>query len=144
MQRTNYGMLKTLLLGIITFGIYPLVIYCRMTDDVNLVCRKDGKHTMHYALLFFLVGPITLGIADLVWNNNICARMHNQLEKDKIDYNFGAGTFWGWGFFGALIIVGPFIFMHKRFKAMNLLNDKFNKKEAKRERREELEDIEDE
>ena len=144
MLRTNYGLLKTILLSLITFGIYAIVVYCRVVDDINLVCRKDGKKTMNYALLFFIVDPLTLGIAGLVWNHRMCGRIHDQLEKYKIDYNFGSGTFWGWGILGALILVGPFIFGHKRFKAMNLINEEFNKRDAKKHHDDDEDEIIDE
>lgn len=54
--------------------------------------------------------------------------MGDELYARRIDYSFGAGTFWGWGFFGTIILVGPFIFYHKFFKAMNLINADYNAK----------------
>ncbi len=141
-MRTNYGLLKTILLSLITFGIYAIVVYSRMSEDVNTVCRKDGKHTMHYALMFFLIAPLTLGIGSIVWTHRMCNRMRDQIEKDNIDYSFGAGTFWGWGVLGSLIIIGPLVFEHKRFKAMNLLNERYNEKEDRRDEREREEYVE--
>ena len=125
--KTNRGMLKTLLLGILTFGIYPLIVFSGISSDINLIAsRYDGKKTMHYCLLFFLVGPITLEIASLVWYHRISARIGNELSRRGIEYSFGAGSFWGWNVLGALIIVGPFIYVHKLFKAMNLLCADYN------------------
>ncbi len=39
---------------------------------------------------------------------------------------FGAGTFWLWGVLGSLIVIGPLVFLHKLFKAVNMLNESFN------------------
>ena len=125
--KTNRGLLKLILLGIITFGIYPIVFYSNLSTDINLIAsRYDGKKTMHYCLLLFLVGPITMGIAAFVWSHRLCARMGNELRRRGIAYKFGAGTFWGWNILGSLIGIGPFIFLHKLCKAMNLLCEDYN------------------
>ena len=125
--KTNRGMIKLILLGIITFGIYPIVFYSNLSTDINLIAsRYDGKKTMHYCLLLFIVAPITLGIAAIVWSHRICNRMGNELSRRGIAYKFGAGTFWGWNVLGSLIGVGPFIFLHKMCKAMNLLCEDYN------------------
>ena len=60
--KTNRGLLKYIIFSIITFGIYPLVFMSSISSDVNVVCsRYDGKKTMHYCLLYFIVSPITFG-----------------------------------------------------------------------------------
>lgn len=124
--RTNRTLLKYILLSIVTLGIYSIVCFSHISEEINLVAKSDGRHTMHFCLLFFLVSWVTLGIGSLVWMNNICGRMGVNLAARNIDYKFSAGTFWGWGFFGSLILVGPFIFMYKFFKSMNLLNEDYN------------------
>jgi len=125
--KTNRGLLKTILLSIITFGIYPLVLYSTISSDINLIAsRYDGKKTMHYCLLAFIVAPITLGIGGIVWCHKISNRIGNELTRRGIAYSFGAGTFWGWNVLGALIGVGPFIYIHKLLKAMNLLCADYN------------------
>lgn len=125
--RTERGLVKTILLSIITLGIYSLVLDAHISEDVNVVCsRYDGKKTMNYWLLFFLVGPVTCGIASLVWRHKLNARMGAELKRRNIDYNFGASDFWLWGILGMLIIVGPIVYFYKYLKAINLLNADFN------------------
>ena len=125
--KTNRGLLKTILLSIITLGIYPLVLYSTISTDINLIAsRYDGKRTMHYCLLVFLVAPITLGIGAIVWCHKISNRIGGELTRRGIAYSFGAGSFWGWNVLGSLIVVGPFIYIHKLLKAMNLLCADFN------------------
>lgn len=125
--RTNRGLLKYILLGIITLGIYPLVAMYHISEEINIVAAKDGKKTMNFLLLAFIFTPITFGIADLVWFHRICKRMGAEIDRRGISYGFGAGTFWGWNILGALIGIGPLVFIHKFFKAMNLLNESYNK-----------------
>ena len=125
--QTNRGMLKTILLSLLTFGIYSIVVYSGISSDINTIAsRYDGKKTMHYCLLFFLVIPITGGIAAFIWSHRLCKRMGNELCRRGIAYSFGAGSFWGWNILGSLIGVGPFIFLHKLCKAMNLLCADYN------------------
>lgn len=124
---TNKSLIKYILLNIITFGIYGIVVMSSVSSDINVIAsRFDGKRTMHYCLLFFLVGPITFGIAYLVWFHRISARIGAELKRRGIDYSISAGTYWLWGILGSVIIVGPFVFLHKLFKATNLLCENFN------------------
>lgn len=123
MFNTNRGLLKYILLSIITFGIYGLVVVCHISEEINVEASpRDGKHTMHFLWIFFLFAELTLGIAALVWRHRISDRIGDELSARNIDYSFGAADFWLWDILGSLIIVGPFIYTHKFLKAMNLLN----------------------
>lgn len=127
--KTNKGLLKTILLSIITFGIYGIVVMSSVSNDINVVAsRYDGKKTMHYCLLVFLVGPLTLGIGYIVWNHKLCNRIGAELQRRGIAYSFGAGDYWLWNVLGAMILVGPFVFLHKLFNAVNLMNADYNVK----------------
>ena len=126
--KTDRGLLKYILFSIITLGIYPIVVMTQISKEINEVATPtDGKKTMHFCLLTFLIAPITLGIGGLVWYHRICRRIDNQLHARNIDYKFGTATFWGWSFFGSLLAgIGPFVFTHKLLKAMNLINQNYN------------------
>ena len=127
--KTNRGLLKFILLSLITFGIYGLVVLSKISEDINTIASKyDGKKTMHYCLVFFIFSWLTIGIVPIVWQHKISNRIGNELRRRGIDYSFSAGTFWGWGVLGALIVVGPFIYYHKFFKSMNLLSADYNQK----------------
>lgn len=125
-MKTNRGMVKAILLSMITCGIYAIFFWSGIGEDINIIASKrDQKKTMHYCLLFFLVGPITLGIAYVFWFHRISARIGEELRARNIDYSFGAGSFWGWNVLGSLILVGPFVYLHKICKAMNLLVENY-------------------
>lgn len=126
---TNRGLLKFVLLSIITLGIYAIVVMSKISTDINVIASEyDGKKTMHFCLVVFIFSWLTLGIVPLVWNHNLCNRIGNELARRNIDYKFGAGTFWGWGFLGMIILVGPFVYIHKLLNAMNLLSADYNAK----------------
>lgn len=125
--KTNKGLLKTILLSLITFGIYPLVVMSAVSNDINIVAsRYDGKKTMHFCLLLFIVAPITFGIAGIVWYHRISNRIGNELSRRGIAYSFSATDFWLWNILGSLIVIGPFVYLHKMFKATNLMNAHYN------------------
>lgn len=127
--KTNKGLLKTILLSLITFGIYSLVVMSSVSNDINIVAsRYDGKKTMHFCLLSFVVAPLTLGIGMIVWYHKISNRIGGELKRRGVDYSFGASDYWLWNVLGSLIIVGPFIYLHKLFKATNLMCADYNVK----------------
>ena len=98
-----------------------------VSSDINVVAsRYDGKRTMHFCLLAFIVGPITLGIAYLVWYHNLSARIGRELSRRNISYSFGSSSFWLWNVLGSLIVIGPLVYAHKLFKASNLLCKHYN------------------
>ena len=126
--KTNKSLVKYGFLPLITFGIYGLVVMSSVSTDINIVAsRYDGKKTMHFCLLAFLVGPITFGIAYLVWYHKISARIGSELNRRNIPYKFDASSFWLWEFLGTFIIIGPFVYLHKLFKATNLLCEDYNR-----------------
>ena len=124
---TKRSLAKMFFLGIITFGIYPVVIWSRIATEINIVAsRHDGRRTMPYFAMVMLT-PVTLGILPLVWMHNFCCRIGDELKYRRINYSFGPRVFWLWGMLGSLILVGPFVFTHKLMTAMNRLNDDFNR-----------------
>ena len=127
--KTNKGLVKTILLSLITFGIYGLVVMSAVSNDINIVAsRYDGKKTMHFCLLCFIVAPITVGIAGIVWYHKISNRIGDELRRRGISFSFGASDFWLWNVIGSIIVVGPFIYLHKLLKATNLICADYNVK----------------
>ena len=127
--KTNKGLAKFIFLSMITLGIYGLVVMSSLSNDINIAAsRYDGKKTMHYCLLAFLVGPITLGIAYIVWFHKISNRLGRELRRRNIAYNFSASDFWLWNVIGSIIVVGPFIYYHKLFKSCNLICKDYNQR----------------
>lgn len=125
--KTNKSLVKFILLSLITFGIYGIVILSSVSNDINIIAsRYDGKRTMHYCLLCFLVGNITFGIGYIVWYHKISNRIGDELNRRGINYSFGAKDYWLWSVLGSLIIVGPFIYTYKLLKATNLLCENYN------------------
>lgn len=125
--KTDRGLVKFILLSLVTLGIYSIVYYSCISSDINIIAsRYDGKKTMHFCLMSFILTPITLGIYTLVWYHQLSNRIGAELKRRGIDFDFGAKDFWLWNILGSLIFVGPFIYVHKLCKTMNLLSEDFN------------------
>ena len=129
--KTNRSLLKYILLSLVTFGIYPLFLFSDIGSDINTIAsRYDGKKTMHYCLVALVFSWLTFGIVPIVWMHRISKRIGVELERRDIDYTFGAASFWLWGVLGALIVIGPLVYYHKLFNAMNLLSSDYNRNGA--------------
>ena len=125
--KTNKGLIKTILLSLITFGIYSLVVMSAVSSEVNIVAsRYDGRKTMHFCLLLFIVAPLTMGIAAIVWYHRISNRIGAELKRRGVAYSFSAADFWIWNVLGSLIVIGPLVYVHKLFKATNKMNADYN------------------
>lgn len=79
----------TLLLSIVTLGIYGIYIAHVMARDTNIVCASDGRRTRGVVgLLFFSF--ITLGIYSIFWEYSILTRWENFVnvsnEKPKCPF----------------------------------------------------------
>lgn len=123
---TDRSLAKMVLLGILTLGIYPMVIFSRIVTELNIAAsRYDGERTMPYFAMVLLT-PLTLFIYMLVWFHDFSRRIGAELRRRRLVYQFGARDFWLWNILGSLILVGPFVYMNKLMKSMNLINRDFN------------------
>lgn len=126
---TSRGLLKFVLLGIITLGIYDIVVMTESTNTLNKIAnRYDGKKTMHYCLMYFLIGWLTCGIAWLVWFHKISNRIGDELERRGHTRMLSASDYWLRNVLGAIIVVGVFVYLYKFFKAMNTLSEDYNRR----------------
>lgn len=125
--RTKRSLLKYVLLGLVTLGIYDIWQMSEVGETLNLIAtRRDGKRTMHYCLVFFLVGWLTLGIGWLVWYHKLSGRIGDEQAARGLPVTVTAATYWLWNILGSLIIVGPFIYAYKLLHAMNDLCADYN------------------
>ena len=95
---TKRSLIKMIFLGILTLGIYPMVIWSRLVGEVNMVAsRYDGERSMSFFGMVMLA-PLTLGIHSLVWMHKLCRRIGAELQRRRVAYTFGAKDFWVWCF----------------------------------------------
>lgn len=126
---TNKNIFKAIALWVLTFGLYGIVVMTSVSKSINRTATAyDKKSTMNYCLLYFLVGWLTLGIGYLVWYYRLTKRVDRELSRRNIDYLFTKGDYWLWNILGIMVLVGPLVYLHKLFKAINLINKDYNQK----------------
>lgn len=69
-------LLKIYLLTLVTFGFYRYYVCHKMAQDINLICREDGKHTTQGGKIF-LFSLLSFGIYDYYWYYKILQRIRN-------------------------------------------------------------------
>ncbi|MGN0220879.1 MAG: DUF4234 domain-containing protein [Prevotella sp.] len=120
--QNTYSFWKFIVFPFFTLGIYPLVKFTTMSNDVM---RCDGKTNCPFWVMALFLSGITLGIYPLIWWHNICCRI-GALNPSN---GFSVGTFWGWNVLGTLIAVGPLVFLWKLCNAMNSIAEQQNSEE---------------
>lgn len=58
---------KFWLLGCVTFGIYPLVVWNNMGKNLNAMAEKVGEAPIRSYVSAFFLGFVTFGIYPIVW-----------------------------------------------------------------------------
>jgi len=124
---TKRGLIRFLFFTVITCGIYTLFFVAGVSEDMNVLAgRHDGKRTPNLLLLPFITA-LTCGLGYFIYWHKFTARIHAELWRRGVDYDFRPGKFWGWGVFGILLFgLGPLIFFHKLCVALNKLSADYN------------------
>ena len=125
---TNRNIWKLLILNFLTCGVYGIIFFIPFSFDLDKIAPKpDRSKTMNY-LIAYVLSLFTFSIVLAVWFYHITERVEEALGKRNINYEFGTNTFWGWYVFGSLIYIGPFVYLYKLCKAMNLLCADYNER----------------
>jgi len=77
---TNRGFWLTVLLSIVTLGIYQWYLIYAFARETNTACREDGKSTTGL-LLFIIFSILTCGIYSIVWQAMLINRRRFYLAK---------------------------------------------------------------
>lgn len=123
---TDYSLLKFILLGIITLGIYELyVLYC-VARDVNKTCDGDGDKTTGL-LLFIIFSILTLGIYAWVYYYKLGNRLQRNGARYGLQIQENGTTVLLWMIFGSLLCgIGQYVAWHIILKNTNALNGAYN------------------
>ncbi len=134
-------------LGIITLGIYPIVVLSHVRKEVNALTADNGVKKQMPFFWAYVLGLITCGIVPIVWLATMAEKVQIAALERKVTSTRISKTFVVcWLLFVSYIIVGPFIAFCRFFKLLNLVEQAENKRleeeslavEAKDEMKEEI------
>lgn len=107
---TDRGFWLTVLLSIVTLGIYGLYLIYAFAKETNLACHEDGKHTSGL-LVYILLSIVTLGIYSIVWDVILIQRRCNFLARHGKPEGLQVSTYlltlflFGWLTLGIMYLV---------------------------------------
>ena len=118
---TNRSLAKYFWLGLITLGIYDIVVMVRLGKDLNRVKEKldiKGRKLMHYFGCMML-SIITLGIPLFIWEIKAPIRTYLYAEKTGVEKKGSVALFFVFNTVLVWTLVCPLIAMSKLLKTAN-------------------------
>ncbi len=123
---TNRGLLKYIVFGFLTCGIYQLYVIYKIAKDVNIACEGDGKSTAGLLKLFIFTF-LTCGIYSWIWYYSLGNRLQENAPRYGMHFSENGTTILMWDLFGILLCgIGPFIAMNIIFKNTNAICAAYN------------------
>lgn len=128
MITTNRGLVKYILLSLLTFGIYGLWFVHGVAKDANIICYGDGKKTAGL-IKVILLSIITCGVYSYFWHYNIGNRLAENAIRYGLEFSENGTTILIWMIVGMITFgIGNFVVISILSKNMNLLAIEHNEK----------------
>ena len=125
--KTDRSLLVYILLTLVTCGIYSLIFVHELANDVNEMCKDDGKITQGL-LMYILLTLVTCGFYSIYWWYSVADRIGSAASRRGLHHlNFNGSTYLLWFLVGALICgIGSLVALHKLFDACNQVGNQYN------------------
>ncbi len=125
-MKTDRNMWLLILLNMVTCGIYGIIFWYKYAEDVNVVCKQDGKTTMNYFLMLLLT-MLTCGIYGFIWQYQVLERVYQAGARYQVNTKMTGGMYLLWTLLGSCIVVGPFIALNGLCEDMNNICAQYNR-----------------
>ncbi len=112
--------LAYILISILTLGIYPIIYWTKISNEVNVLCEGDGKKTMKYVYAW-LLNIVTFGIFGIIWEYQLAKRLQENAARYDLDFSEGGAMV------AVLDTVGMLFFGLGRTIASFIMTKNFNK-----------------
>lgn len=123
---TNRGLLKLILLNIVTCGIYSYIFIYKLAEDVNVACDGDGDHTPGLVALIVL-SLVTCGIYGFVWYYKLGNRLQVNARRYGMEFPENGTTVLLWMLLGSFLCgFGALFATHIIIKNTNLICTAYN------------------
>ena len=117
----------TILLSIVTCGIYAIYFWYTYGEDMNKLCAGDGEDTANY-IIVILLGMVTFGIYTFYWQYKMGNRLQKNAPRYGLNFIENGTTILMWALFGSLLCgIGYFIAMNIFIKNMNSIASIYNR-----------------
>lgn len=125
--KTDRSIVMYIILTIITCGIYGFYFIYKLAQDVNEMCKEDGKKTGGL-IAFILLSYVTCGLYALYWNYQLAKRLQMNAPKYGITVKESGTAILLWCTVGLLLFgVGPLVAMYLIIKNTNAMATAYNR-----------------
>ena len=126
-------MWKYIVFGILTLGIYPLILMYTMNNDINTACNavqdEDEYKSPNY-IIVILLSIITLGIYHFFWYYKQGNRIQHVGAKYGIMIDEKGSTYLLWIIAGAFLFgIGPYVAIYLLINNSNRICKAYNSRE---------------
>jgi hypothetical protein len=122
------SLLKYIVFGFLTCGIYPLYILHRISKDVNVACEGDGKETAGL-LKLVIFSTLSCGIYAIYWYYSVAERVYQNAPRYDLRIVENGGTFLLWYIIGFCVCgVGSLFAINMLLKNVNAVCAAYNRK----------------
>lgn len=126
MLDSNRSFVVTLLLCIVTGGLYSLYLIYKFAEETNLACAGDGKTTAGL-VKFILLSIVTLDIYSIVWGYCWIERCNQYLQNNGEQPKLTGLNYVLSVLFGVLTLgIWPLINFYKMVNTQNAVNAIYN------------------
>lgn len=84
MQFKRRDGLLSAVFSILTCGLYGIYYWYRYGEDVNVICKDDGKETMNY-IVAWILSIVTCGIYGMYWTYTMASRLDTASKKYNVN-----------------------------------------------------------
>lgn len=93
--KQDRSLLLYVLLSFVTFSVYNFYFMDLWAKDVNILCEKDGKHTVGVEKMM-LFSVLTFGVYKYVWIAEIVDRIRDNAAEYDVEVRQDSETFFVW------------------------------------------------
>lgn len=124
--KDNRGLLKLILLSVVTLGIYSFYFVYKMAQDMNTMCEDDDEKTGGL-VAYILLCIITLGIYSLIWYYKIANRVYINAPRYGFSVAEKGSNYLLWTILGGFTFgIGALYAQHTVLKNVNSLARAYN------------------
>lgn len=122
--KRNRSFLLYVLLSLATFSVYHFYFMDSWAKDVNVLCEKDGKHTVGVGKMM-LFSILTFGVYKYVWLAEIVDRICDNAAEYDVEVRQDSDSFFQWMIL--VPVLGYFVAIYRAMRDTNRLAEAYER-----------------